>query len=119
MTVPSPLVIRLVPVVGCLVLAPPSGAETHRFKPTTGHPTFAVREPVLTVAPGDVLESETLWGEWYEKPSRRSRSFASRTWSTRSTPSSPSSPGGTCRGARRRGPRHEEDAPLTGSGLRV
>jgi acetamidase/formamidase len=23
---------------------------------------------VLTVKPGDVLESETLWGEWYEKP---------------------------------------------------
>ena len=42
-------------------------AETHRLKPTTGHPTFAVRAPVLTVKPGDVLESETLWGEWYEK----------------------------------------------------
>jgi len=26
-----------------------------------------VRPPVLTVKPGDVLESETLWGEWYEK----------------------------------------------------
>jgi acetamidase/formamidase len=32
-----------------------------------GHPTFAAREPVLTVKPGDVVESETLWGEWYEK----------------------------------------------------
>lgn len=42
-------------------------AETHRFKPTVGHPTFAVRPPVLTVRPGDVLESESLWGEWYEK----------------------------------------------------
>ncbi len=42
-------------------------AETHRFKPTTGVPTFAVRPPVLTVKPGDVVESETLWGEWYEK----------------------------------------------------
>lgn len=42
-------------------------AETHRFKPTVGHPTFAVRPPVLTVKPGDVLESESLWGEWYEK----------------------------------------------------
>jgi acetamidase/formamidase len=64
----SSLVIRLALVVGCLALAPRSGAETHRFKPTTGHPTFAVREPVLAVAPGDVLESETDWGEWYEKP---------------------------------------------------
>jgi amidase len=42
-------------------------AETHRFKPTVGHPTFAARPPVLTVKPGDVLESESLWGEWYEK----------------------------------------------------
>ena len=42
-------------------------AETHRLKPTVGHPTFAVRPPVLTVKPGDVLESESLWGEWYEK----------------------------------------------------
>jgi amidase len=42
-------------------------AETHRLRPTVGYPTFAVRPPVLTVKPGDVLESETLWGEWYEK----------------------------------------------------
>jgi acetamidase/formamidase len=44
-----------------------AGAETHRFKASVGHPTFARRDPVLTVRPGDVLESETLWGEWYEK----------------------------------------------------
>jgi acetamidase/formamidase len=42
-------------------------AETHRFKPTVGHPTFAVRPPVLTLKPGDILESETLWGDWYER----------------------------------------------------
>jgi amidase len=42
-------------------------AETHRLKPTVGHPTFAARPPVVTVKPGDVLESESLWGEWYEK----------------------------------------------------
>jgi hypothetical protein len=40
-----------------------AGAETHRWKPTMGHATFAVRPPVLTVKPGDVLESESLWGE--------------------------------------------------------
>jgi acetamidase/formamidase/creatinine amidohydrolase/Fe(II)-dependent formamide hydrolase-like protein len=53
-----------------LVLLVPAlaAAETHRLKPTVGYPTFAVRPPVLTVRPGDVLESETLWGEWYEKP---------------------------------------------------
>jgi acetamidase/formamidase len=42
-------------------------AETHRLTSTTGHPTFAVRPPVLTIKPGDVVESESLWGEWYEK----------------------------------------------------
>jgi len=50
-----------------LLLPGAAGAETHRLKPTVGHPTFAVRPPVLTVKPGDVLESESLWGEWYEK----------------------------------------------------
>jgi amidase len=44
-----------------------AAAETHHLKPTVGHPTFAVRPAILTVNPGDVLESETLWGEWYEK----------------------------------------------------
>jgi acetamidase/formamidase len=57
------VVAALVAVVSVATAA----AETHRLKPTTGHATFAVREPVLTVKPGDVLESETLWGEWYEK----------------------------------------------------
>lgn len=42
-------------------------AKTHRFVPTVGHPTFAVRPPVLTLKPGDTLESESLWGEWYER----------------------------------------------------
>ncbi|HEX9687489.1 MAG TPA: acetamidase/formamidase family protein [Thermoanaerobaculia bacterium] len=50
-----------------LCLATAVAAETHRLKPTVGHPTFAVRPPILTVKPGDVLESESLWGEWYEK----------------------------------------------------
>src|SRR5712691_12548649 len=50
-----------------LVLPGAASAETHHLKPTVGHPTFAVRPPVLTVKPGDVLESESLWGEWYEK----------------------------------------------------
>jgi acetamidase/formamidase/creatinine amidohydrolase/Fe(II)-dependent formamide hydrolase-like protein len=48
-------------------LATLADAETHRFKPSVGHPTFAARPAVLTVKPGDVLESETLWGEWYER----------------------------------------------------
>ncbi len=46
----------------------PVRAEIHRFKPTHGYPTFARREPVLRIRPGDIVETETLWGEWYERP---------------------------------------------------
>jgi acetamidase/formamidase/creatinine amidohydrolase/Fe(II)-dependent formamide hydrolase-like protein len=46
-------------------------AESHRLSPSVGHPTFAVRPPILTVRPGDVVESETLWGEWYEREGGR------------------------------------------------
>ncbi|GBC81458.1 hypothetical protein HRbin10_00570 [bacterium HR10] len=46
-------------------------AEVHRFKPTVGYPTFARREPVLRLRPGDIVETETLWGEWYERPGGR------------------------------------------------
>lgn len=35
-------------------------AETHRFKPTAGVQTFAVRPPVLRIRPGDTVETETL-----------------------------------------------------------
>lgn len=56
-------------LVATLILVhAPAFAATHRLQPTVGHPTFAVRPPVLTVKPGDVVESESLWGEWYEKP---------------------------------------------------
>ena len=54
-------------LLGAGLVPRPAAAETHRLKPSVGHPTFAAREPVLTVKPGDVVESETLWGEWYEK----------------------------------------------------
>jgi len=42
-------------------------AKTHVLKPKVGHLTYAVRAPAISLKPGDVLESETLWGEWYEK----------------------------------------------------
>ena len=45
-----------------------ASAETHRLTPGQGNPTFAVRPPAITLKPGDVLESETLWGDWYERP---------------------------------------------------
>jgi amidase len=58
----------LVLAVCTLAALSSASAETHRLRPSVGYPTFAVREPVLTVKPGDVVESETLWGEWYLKP---------------------------------------------------
>lgn len=54
---------RIVVGLACLTLWPSTlSAATHRLEPRVGHPTFAVRAPVLTVKPGDVVESETLWG---------------------------------------------------------
>lgn len=44
-------------------------AEVHRFTPTAGVPTFAVREPVLRIKPGDIVESQTFSkpGDYYER----------------------------------------------------
>lgn len=39
--------------------------DTVRFTPTVGHPTFAVREPVLRIKPGTVLISNTMFGPYY------------------------------------------------------
>lgn len=39
--------------------------DTVRFTPTVGHPTFAVREPVMRVKPGTVLISKTMFGPYY------------------------------------------------------
>jgi amidase len=39
--------------------------DTVRFTPTVGHPTFAVREPVLRIKPGTVLISKTMHGPYY------------------------------------------------------
>jgi acetamidase/formamidase len=49
-------------------LAAPATADTKKFVPTSGHPTFAVREPVLRVKPGDIVETRTLYGDYYAKP---------------------------------------------------
>ncbi len=35
------------------------------FKPEVGHPTFAVREPVLRLKPGNILVSNTMMGPYY------------------------------------------------------
>ncbi|MGH9260251.1 MAG: acetamidase/formamidase family protein [Acidimicrobiales bacterium] len=39
--------------------------DTVRFTPTVGHPTFAVRTPVLRIKPGTVLVSNTMFGPYY------------------------------------------------------
>jgi len=39
--------------------------DTVRFTPTVGHPTFAVREPVLRIRPNTVLISHTMFGPYY------------------------------------------------------
>lgn len=56
-------------LVALIVVAVPAHAEVHRFTPTTGVPTFAVREPVLRIRPGDIVESQTFSkpGDYYEK----------------------------------------------------
>src|SRR2546425_2735934 len=42
-----------------------SRTETIRFKPTAGFSTYAVRDPVLKVKPGDIVETETMTGAFY------------------------------------------------------
>jgi acetamidase/formamidase len=43
------------------------------FKPAPGSgvQTFAVREPVLRVKPGDIIETESLYGDYYAQPGGR------------------------------------------------
>ncbi|MCL4524485.1 MAG: acetamidase/formamidase family protein [Acidobacteria bacterium] len=43
-------------------------AQTKKFKPEKGVATFAVREPVLRLQPGDIVETESLNGDYYSKP---------------------------------------------------
>jgi amidase len=42
-------------------------AQAHRFKAEKGFPTFSRRDPVLRIKPGDTVETNTLWGAWYER----------------------------------------------------
>ena len=94
--------LRRLPVAVILlaVAASPAQAETHRLVPKVGHPTFAVRPPVLTVRPGDVARERDAVGrvvreapaangraKWGRSRSR-ARSPATR-WSSRSSRSGP------------------------------
>jgi amidase len=49
------------------LLAAPLEAQTIQFKPAKGYRTFAVREPVLRVKPGQIVETESLYGGYYER----------------------------------------------------
>lgn len=62
--------IRFVCLLGAFLLlrpAHPGRAETHKYQPSKGVPTFAVREPVLRIKPGDIVETESLYGGYYER----------------------------------------------------
>ncbi len=48
-----------------LLAMTPAGAETHRFKPTKGYQTYAVREPVLRIRAGDIVETNTLYSDFF------------------------------------------------------
>lgn len=50
-----------------LLAAPLQAQDTVRFTPTVGHPTFAVREPVLRIKPNTVLISNTMHGAYYTR----------------------------------------------------
>lgn len=60
-----PFVIALLVLIG---LPAVSRAQTHRFTPTSGVQTFAVRPPVLRIRPGDTVETETFSrpGDYYD-----------------------------------------------------
>ncbi|HSK10347.1 MAG TPA: acetamidase/formamidase family protein [Vicinamibacterales bacterium] len=60
---------RVALLLATLVLSGTAAAQTHRFTPTGGVATFAVRPPVLRVKPGDTVVSPTFSvpGDYYEK----------------------------------------------------
>jgi amidase len=59
-TFATPVVLAAVAPVGAV-----RAQNTVRFTPTVGHPTFAVREPVLRIKSGTVLISNTMFGPYY------------------------------------------------------
>ena len=49
----------------CFCLVGLIQAKTHHFKPSKGYQTYAVREPVLRIKPGDIIESYTLFSDFF------------------------------------------------------
>jgi amidase len=60
--------IRLTAALIALACPGLAGAQTITFTPTAGVPTFAVREPVLRLKPGAIVETKTFSkpGDYYE-----------------------------------------------------
>jgi acetamidase/formamidase len=58
-------------IAGTLIAMMPraAAAEQIKYEPTAGVPTFAVREPVLRIKPGDIVETRTFSkpGDYYER----------------------------------------------------
>jgi len=42
-----------------------AAAELHYFRPSRGHLSYSVRKPVLRVHPGDVIETNTLYSDFF------------------------------------------------------
>jgi amidase len=60
------MTVRIVFFLLCWIFAEAgAAAEVHRFKPAQGCQTFAVREPVLRINPGDTIESSTLYSDFF------------------------------------------------------
>ena len=60
------MIIRIFLSIGLWISASLTAtAEVHRFKPSQGYQTYAVREPVLRVNPGDRLETNTLYSDFF------------------------------------------------------
>jgi acetamidase/formamidase len=52
--------------VTAATLSAPAWADTHKFVPSPkGSQTYAVREPVLRIKPGDIVETNTLASDFY------------------------------------------------------
>jgi len=64
---------RTLAVVLASAMAVTAGADTIRFTPTSGVPTFAARPPVLRLKPGDIVETRTFSvpGDYYDRAGGR------------------------------------------------
>ena len=69
---------RYLLVFAALIVPSTGFAETHRLRPTIGHPTFAVRPPVLTVKPGDVSKASRCGASGMSRPAANGRARSAR-----------------------------------------